>query len=124
MQLAYLCHALLPQVWAGAIPAAPGGALLNATFKSAESFEFQDGLGRAVVSACEAIPDGVLLFVPSYQLMDKLVKRWKVGRCWLDAAAAGRSGITLSPTFCSVQHMKLDDFVLPMSTNLRCVSKR
>ena len=32
-----------------------------------------------MVDACATIPDGVLLFLPSYGLLDKLATRWKVG---------------------------------------------
>lgn len=40
---------------------------------------YQDALGRTVLECCTAIPDGVLLFMSSYALMDRLTKRWKVG---------------------------------------------
>lgn len=54
--------------------------MLNATFKEADKLDVQDALGRAVAGAVGAIPDGVLLFLPSYSLMDKLVARWKVSK--------------------------------------------
>jgi len=38
----------------------------------------QDSIGLAVLETCQVIPDGVLCFMPSYSLMDKLVLRWKV----------------------------------------------
>ena len=65
------------QVWSGVLPFGPGGGLLNATFKNTETPAFQDELGRAVLAACGAIPDGVLLFLPSYKLMDGLSRRWQ-----------------------------------------------
>lgn len=66
------------QVWAGGISCGPAGNILNSTFKNAETFQFQDALGQTVLEACRVIPDGVLLFLPSYALMDKLIKRWQV----------------------------------------------
>lgn len=47
---------------------------------------FQDSVGRVVLEGAAAIPDGLLVFMPSYSLLDKLMARWKVGRwagCWV-----------------------------------------
>lgn len=38
-----------------------------------------DGVGRVVLDSAAAIPDGLLVFMPSYTLMEKLLQRWKVG---------------------------------------------
>lgn len=73
------------QVWAGVVPCGPDGTLLNGTYKNADTLAYQDSLGAAVTAACQVIPDGVLLFLPSYGLMEKLVNRWKVCSvcmCW------------------------------------------
>lgn len=40
--------------------------------------EFKDRLGDAVLELCRVIPDGVLLFITSYSLMEALVQRWQV----------------------------------------------
>jgi Fanconi anemia group J protein len=39
-------------------------------------------VGTSVLRLCQIIPDGILLFVPSYHLMDKLIKRWKSTDIW------------------------------------------
>lgn len=70
------------QVWAGAIGAGPSGAPLLATYQHTDKSQFQDALGATVLSACRQIPDGVLLFLPSYSLLDKLAARWKVTGVW------------------------------------------
>lgn len=33
-----------------------------------------------MLEVCRVVPGGVLMFVPSYALMDKLTRRWQVGR--------------------------------------------
>ena len=38
----------------------------------------QDTMGQAVLECCRAIPDGVLLFCPSYGMIENLTKRWQV----------------------------------------------
>ena len=40
----------------------------------------QDNLGRAVLACCSTIPEGVLLFCPSYGMIENLTKRWKVSK--------------------------------------------
>ncbi|KXZ49955.1 hypothetical protein GPECTOR_18g113 [Gonium pectorale] len=64
-------------VWAGVVTRGPGGSALSATFKESATFRFQDDSGEAVLRYCQVIPDGVLLFLPSYSLMDRLMTRWK-----------------------------------------------
>ena len=71
----------------------------QATFKNQGEAAFQDGVGRVVAEAAAAIPDGLLVFLPSYSLLDKLLARWKVGGdaeqrvpgcCWLSVPSALR----------------------------------
>ncbi len=66
------------KVWAGVVGSGPYNTSLTATFRSSSMLEFQDAMGVAVLECCRNIPDGVLLFMPSYSLMDKLSRRWKV----------------------------------------------
>ncbi|MEW5316785.1 MAG: hypothetical protein WDW38_008135 [Sanguina aurantia] len=65
------------QVWPAVIPCCPSGSLLCATYSHTSQVRFQDELGGAVRALCGVIPDGVLLFLPSYGVMDVLVSRWQ-----------------------------------------------
>ena len=67
------------QVWAGAISHGADGTLLQATYKHADTAAFQDSVGQSVVAVCKVVPDGVLMFLPSYSMLDRLMTRWKVG---------------------------------------------
>jgi hypothetical protein len=73
-----MLHARLLQVMARVVSHGPDGRMLNATFREADKLEYQDSLGRLTLEVAQAVPDGVLLFMPSYSLMDKLRERWKV----------------------------------------------
>uniref|UniRef100_A0A7M4EV51 DNA 5'-3' helicase n=1 Tax=Crocodylus porosus TaxID=8502 RepID=A0A7M4EV51_CROPO len=64
------------QVWVGTIGAGPSGRKLCATFQHAETFEFQDEVGALLLSVCHTVGQGVLCFLPSYKLLDKLKDRW------------------------------------------------
>ncbi|KAL4419625.1 hypothetical protein ABPG77_008566 [Micractinium sp. CCAP 211/92] len=65
------------QVWAGVVGAGPGGTQLVATYKNQCEAAFQDAVGRVVLEAAACIPDGLLVFMPSYSLLDRLMARWK-----------------------------------------------
>lgn len=73
------------QVWAGVVgQGVPGtGAPLVATYQHADGHVFQDSLGLVVLEMCRCIPDGVLLFMPSYGMMEKVTMRWKSTGLWL-----------------------------------------
>lgn len=70
------------QVFASIVASGPNDVKFDATYRGASSFEFQDSLGGALVSFCESIPGGVLVFLPSYRLLKVLVTRWKVSGIW------------------------------------------
>ena len=35
-------------------------------------------MGQALLQTCQVVPDGVLVFMPSYSLLDRLMQRWQV----------------------------------------------
>ena len=76
------CVDMNTQVWAGAVATGPGGAKLNGTFKTASEFAYQDDLGAALASWCEDVPHGVLVFFPSYSMLDRVAKRWRTTGLW------------------------------------------
>lgn len=89
------------QVWAGAIGRGVDGATLQATYKQADTTAFQDSVGKSVVEVCRVVPDGVLMFLPSYSMLDRLVTRWKV--CtgpWHGAV------LMICPSFCMLGQME------------------
>lgn len=68
------------------------------SYKHQGELSFQDGVGGVVAEAAAAIPDGLLVFLPSYVLLDKLMARWKVGGMglvdagtWQDREGEGHS---------------------------------
>ncbi|CAI9115235.1 OLC1v1016082C1 [Oldenlandia corymbosa var. corymbosa] len=70
------------QLWAGVISKGPKDYPLNASYKTAEAFAFQDALGTSLEEICKIVPGGCLVFFPSYKLMDKLCKRWEETGEW------------------------------------------
>ena len=48
----------------------------------------QDSLGKSVAAIAANVPDGLLVFLPSYVLLERLTTRWKVisgGQCCMGA---------------------------------------
>ncbi|CAH8517545.1 unnamed protein product [Schistosoma intercalatum] len=56
----------------------PNGTRLCTTYQHQNTYTFQDEIGAVVVNACRLVPGGVLCFLPSYSLLDKLIQRWEV----------------------------------------------
>ena len=70
------------QVWVGTLTHGPTGHCLNATYQNTNSYAFQDEVGRLVFNICSTIPHGVLVFLPSYKLLNDLSSRWKSTGLW------------------------------------------
>ncbi|XP_041918787.1 Fanconi anemia group J protein isoform X2 [Alosa sapidissima] len=64
------------QVWVGTLGTGPQGRKLCATFQHAETFTFQDEVGALLLHVCQTMGPGVLCFLPSYKMLDKLRDRW------------------------------------------------
>ena len=71
------------QLWVGAVGrvssnrTTQGSISLKATYTNVNTLDYQDALGFVVERFLRVIPQGVLLFVPSYSFLEKVVNRWK-----------------------------------------------
>ncbi|KAK2988222.1 hypothetical protein RJ640_020704, partial [Escallonia rubra] len=70
------------QVWASIISSGPGNSPLNASYRTADGYAFQDSLGTSLEEICKIVPGGCLVFFPSYKLMEKLCSRWNETGQW------------------------------------------
>ncbi|KAF2310235.1 hypothetical protein GH714_007353 [Hevea brasiliensis] len=70
------------QVWAAVISTGPDNYPLNASYKTADEYAFQDALGKTLEDICMIVPAGCLVFFPSYKLMEKLCNRWRETGQW------------------------------------------
>ncbi|VFQ69033.1 unnamed protein product [Cuscuta campestris] len=70
------------QLWAAIISRGPRSYPLNASYKTADSYAFQDSLGTSIEEICKTVPGGCLIFFPSYKLMEKLSCRWQETGQW------------------------------------------
>ncbi|KAG2458714.1 FANCJ protein, partial [Polypterus senegalus] len=70
------------QVWVGTIGIGPNSRKLCATFQHTETFDFQDEVGALLLKVCELMSHGILCFLPSYKMLDKLRDRWRQTGQW------------------------------------------
>lgn len=65
------------------VPCSPSGKNLKCTSRNLELPDFQIQLGLTIVELIKVIPNGCLVFLPSFPCLDLLIKRWKVsGTVW------------------------------------------
>ena len=65
------------QVWIGVVPFGPNGVALNSSYQSRESPQYMSDLGNAIANFVRLVPDGLLVFFPSYTVLDKCTTHWK-----------------------------------------------
>ncbi|KAK4479624.1 hypothetical protein RD792_015150 [Penstemon davidsonii] len=65
------------QIWAGVVPVGPSGYSLNSSYRNRGSIEYKLELGNAIVNFARRVPDGLLIFFPSYYLLEQCISCWK-----------------------------------------------
>jgi len=105
------------QVWVGTLGIGPTGNSLNAAYQNANTYGFQDEVGRLVLEICRTIPHGVLVFFPSYKMMNDLSERWKSNGTWQQLFE--RKAIVTEPRFGDQLDVAMKEFysVIEASNN-------
>ena len=65
------------QVWVGVVSKGPQGTVLNSSYKTRSDAKYIQDLGNAIVNFTRMIPDGLLVFFPSYSVMRQSIEAWK-----------------------------------------------
>jgi chromosome transmission fidelity protein 1 len=55
----------------------PSTSAFEFTYKNRSNTAMLDDLGRALLNICNVVPDGVVVFFPSYLFLDSVAKQWK-----------------------------------------------
>ncbi|CAF2209350.1 unnamed protein product [Brassica napus] len=70
------------QLWAGVASTGPPGCVLNSCYSNRDVPEYKQELGNVLLVSVDfsrVVPDGLLVFFPSYNLMDRCIAFWKDG---------------------------------------------
>lgn len=70
------------QVWVGAICNGPDGFSLNSSFKNRSDPRYKRSLGQTILNLSRVIPDGLLVFFPSYTVMRDCQEEWQNSGVW------------------------------------------
>ncbi|XP_015754882.1 PREDICTED: regulator of telomere elongation helicase 1-like [Acropora digitifera] len=70
------------QMMVGVVTKAPDGATLNSSYETRFTVEYMTGLGNAVVNYARTVPNGLLVFFPSYPVMNKCLEHWQNSGTW------------------------------------------
>ncbi|XP_029075925.1 regulator of telomere elongation helicase 1 isoform X17 [Monodon monoceros] len=65
------------QIWVGIVPKGPDGAQLSSAFDKRFSDECLSSLGKALGNIARVVPHGLLVFFPSYPVMEKSLEFWR-----------------------------------------------
>jgi regulator of telomere elongation helicase 1 len=65
------------QVWGGVVPVGPTGKTLNSSYRFRDSEAYKTELGNVVVNFSRIVPDGLLVFFPSYGTMRSCIECWR-----------------------------------------------
>lgn len=70
------------QVFVKVISHGPDGQLLNSNFENRNNPNYIMSLGRTILSFTRVVPDGLLVFFPSYPILSKCQEVWQVNGIW------------------------------------------
>ncbi|XP_056405263.1 regulator of telomere elongation helicase 1 isoform X2 [Hyla sarda] len=65
------------QIWVGIVPQGPDGAKLSSAFDRRFSPDYLSSLGKTIGNISRVVPHGLLVFFPSYPVMDKSLEFWR-----------------------------------------------
>ncbi|XP_022350036.1 regulator of telomere elongation helicase 1 isoform X2 [Enhydra lutris kenyoni] len=65
------------QIWVGIVPKGPDGAQLSSAFDRRFSDVCLSSLGKALGNIARVVPHGLLVFFPSYPVMEKSLEFWR-----------------------------------------------
>ncbi|PZC79394.1 hypothetical protein B5X24_HaOG216389 [Helicoverpa armigera] len=60
----------------------PDGVQLNSNYQNRDNPKYISSLGRTILSFCRVVPDGLLVFFPSYPIMTKCQEMWQNEGIW------------------------------------------
>ncbi len=75
----FSCGHVIPSsnLMVSVLGSSPKGLPFEFKFDSRDNAELIDELGRTLINLCNVVPAGMVVFVPSYAFLDRIMARWK-----------------------------------------------
>ncbi|CAH2241029.1 jg4099 [Pararge aegeria aegeria] len=70
------------QIYVKIISQGPDAVMLNSNYQNRDNPKYISSLGRTILSFSRVIPDGLLVFFPSYPIMTKCQEMWQAEGIW------------------------------------------
>merc|ERR1719219_639779 len=70
------------QVWCGVLGSGPDGTILNSSYNTRNDPKYLAALGQIVIMILKIVPKGVLIFFPSYGLLNSTREFWQANGIW------------------------------------------
>ncbi|KAJ8970779.1 hypothetical protein NQ317_003493 [Molorchus minor] len=70
------------QICVKIISSGPDSEILNSNYQNRDNPKYLSSLGRSVLNLCRVIPNGLLIFFPSYPTMAKCEEHWRETGLW------------------------------------------
>ncbi|KAL4236900.1 Regulator of telomere elongation helicase 1 [Mactra antiquata] len=70
------------QFWIGTLKQGPDGTTLNSNYENRFKTSYQASLGNCIVNFSRVVPNGLLIFYPSYTVMEKCLEHWRETNIW------------------------------------------
>ncbi|XP_022249147.1 regulator of telomere elongation helicase 1 homolog isoform X2 [Limulus polyphemus] len=75
------------QVYIGVVSQGPDGTPLNSSFRNRSDKKYLQSLGRTILNFSRIIPDGLLVFFPSYSVLKQCNEHWEESGLWQSMCA-------------------------------------
>ena len=69
-------------MWCGVLGTGPDGTQLNSSYNTRNDPKYLAALGQIVIMFLKIVPKGVLLFFPSYGLLNSTREHWQQNGIW------------------------------------------
>ncbi len=70
------------QVLVRVLPKGHAGEMLVGSYANRDNPKYVDSLGRTISKVVRHVPNGAIVFMPSYAVLDRLVSAWKTSGVW------------------------------------------
>lgn len=70
------------QLFATVVKTGPGDVALSSSYRNRSDLNYLKSLGELIVQVFSVVPKGVLVFFPSYSVMEMCTKEWQSNGLW------------------------------------------